>query len=79
MQKEVENIIVEKNEEGTYLKDHNKKLLTQIKKLEDDNNSLKNKFEELIAKEASNYSDVAVKEKVMNIDLVNITIQEYDN
>lgn len=53
----------------------------EIKKLKKDKKSSKNKFEELIAKEASKYLDVTVQveEKGTNIDPDNITIQEDPN
>ena len=43
LQREVEKIKTNKNEEVARLKDHNDKLLTQIKKLKKDKNSLENK------------------------------------
>ena len=80
MQKEVDKIIVDKNEEVSCLKDHSEKLLTQIKKLKNDKKSLKNKLEELITKEVSKFLDVTIQgeEKETNTDTVNITTQELE-
>jgi len=47
----------------------------QIKKLKKDKNSLENKVQQLIEKEASNV-EVQVEEKGINIDPVNIITQE---
>ena len=62
LQREVEKITTNKNEEVARLKDHNKKLLMQIRKLKKDKKSLENKVQQLVEK--------------MNIDLVKATTQE---
>ena len=77
MQREVDKITTEKNEEVSRLKDDSEKLLTQIKKLKKNKKSLENTVQQLIAKEASNI-EIQVDEKTSNNDLVNNTIQEED-
>ena len=61
MQREVDEITTNNNEEVSRLKDHNNKLLTQIKKLKKDKKSLENKVQQLVQK--------------MNIDPVKVTTQ----
>lgn len=78
MQKDVEKIIANKNEEITHLKDHNEKLFMQTKKLTKDKKLLESKIQQFI-EEASKSLDVQVEEKWMKIDPVNITTQENDN
>lgn len=78
MQKEVEKIIADKYKEVTCLKDHNEKLLTQIKKFNKDKKLLESEVQQFIEKEASKSSVVQVEEKGTNADLVNITTQEND-
>ena len=62
MQREVDDITTDKNEEFSRLKDHCEKLLMQIKKLKKDKESLENKVQQFIDKEASN-EEVQVEEK----------------
>lgn len=77
MQKEIDKITTNKNEEVARLKDHNEKLLTQIKKLKKDKKSLENKVQQLVKKESSKLSNVEVRvEEKMNIDPVKVTTQE---
>jgi len=57
MQREIDKITTDKNEEVSRLKDHSEKLLTQIRKLKKDKNSLENKLQQLIEKEALNSSN----------------------
>ena len=52
LQREVDKITTNKNEKVARLKDHNDKLLTQIKKLKKDKNSLENKVQQLVENEA---------------------------
>jgi len=59
MQREVDKITTNKNEEVFRLKDHGGKLLTQIKKLKNDKKSLKDKLEQL-TQEVSKSLDVTV-------------------
>ena len=47
-QREVDEITTNKNEKFSRLKDHNDKLLTQIKKLKKDKKSLENNMQQLI-------------------------------
>lgn len=79
MQREVDKITTNKNEEVFRLKDHGGKLLTQIKKLKNDKKSLKDKLEQL-TQEVSKSLDVTVQveEKGINTDPVNITTQGED-
>lgn len=72
---------VESKFELSHLKNYNQKLINQIKKHKDDKKSMKNSFEELIAKEASNSSIVAfkVEEKETNVDPINITFKTKPN
>lgn len=77
MQREVDKITAEKNEEVSRLKDHSEKVLTQIKKLKKGKKSLENKVQPLIEKETSNIED-QVEEKGINTDPVHVTAQEED-
>ena len=74
MQREVDKITIEKNEEVLWLKDHSEKLLTQIRKLKKDKKLLENKVQQLVENKASNV-EVQIEEKT-NIDPVNVTTQE---
>ena len=75
MQKEIDKINVDKNEEVSRFKNHSEKLLSQIKKLKKDKKSLENKVQQLIEKEASNVG-IQVDDKTTNTDRVNMTTQE---
>lgn len=77
MQREVDKITADKNEEVSRLKDHSEKLLTQIKKLKKDKKSLENKVQHLIQKKASKYSNVEIQVEEKT-DPMNITTQEED-
>jgi len=77
MQKEIDKINVDKNEEVSRFKNHSEKLLTQIKKLKKDKKSLEGQVQQLIKKEASNVG-IQVDDKTTNIDSVNVTTQEED-
>ena len=61
MQREVNKITTNKNEKVARLKDHNEKLLTQVKKLKKDKYSLENKVQELVENEASKSPNIEVK------------------
>ena len=77
MQKEVEKFTTNKNEEVSFLKEHNEKLLTQIKKMKKDTKSLENKVQQLVKNESSKPSNVEVQvEEKTDTNPVNITIQE---
>lgn len=79
MQRGVDKITADKNEGITCLTHHSEKLLTQIKKLKNDKQSLKNKLE-LVMKDKSKSSNVTVQieNKGMNIDPINIITQKED-
>ena len=75
MQKEIDKINVDKNEEVSRFKNHSEKLLTQIKKLKKDKKSLEGQVQQLIKKEASNVG-IQVDDKTTNTDPLNMTTQE---
>ena len=75
MQKEIDKINVDKNEEVSQFKNHSEKIVSQIKKLKKDKKSLENKVQQLIEKEASNVG-IQVDDKTTNTDSVNVTTQE---
>ena len=77
MQREIDKITTDKNEEFSWLKDHSEKILTQIKKLKKDKKSLENKVQQLNEKEASNVG-IQVDEKTTKIDPVSNTTQGKD-
>ena len=77
MQKEIDKITTNKNEEVARLKDHNDKLLTQIKKLKKDKKSLENKVQQLVENKASNV-EIRVEEKETGTNAVNVITQEED-
>jgi len=77
MQKEVDKITADKNEEVSRLRDHSEKLLTQIKKLKKDKKLLEKKGQQLVEKKVSKFSNVEIQvEEKTNIDPVNMTTQE---
>ena len=75
MQKEIDNINVDKNEKVSQFKNHSEKSLSQIKKLKKDKKSLENKVQQFIEKEISNVG-IQVDDKTTNVDPVNMTTQE---
>ena len=79
MQKEIEKITTNKNEEVVHLKNHNDKLLTQIKTLKKDKKTLGNKVQQLVEKESSKPTNVKVQvEEKSNVDPVNVSTKEDD-
>lgn len=80
MKKEIDKIIVDKNEEISRFKYHIEKILTEVKNLKKDKNSLETIVQEHMEREASKCVDVKmqVEEKGMEIGFVNITTHEDD-
>jgi len=79
MQRKVDKITTDKNEEVSRLKDHSRKLLTQIKKLKNNKKSLKDKLEQLTQEVLkSPVVTVKVEDKGTNSNQLNVTTQEED-
>lgn len=78
MWREVGKIVTYKNEEIFHLKNHDEKLLMQMKKLKNNKKSLDNKLKQLIEREASKSSNVKiqVEEKGTIIDPFNLIAQK---
>ena len=77
--REGQNKVDSKDEECLRLKNHNQNLLKHIKELKDENKSLKNRFKELVAKEASKYPDVAFQTEETKIKTTNLAVQANPN
>ena len=77
IQREVDKITAEKNEEVLWLKNHREKLPTQIKKLKKDKKLFENKVQQLVENKALNV-EVQVEEKKIDTNAVNVTTKEED-